>query len=389
MRQLLESRYDKSTFAIVTWRGDAQRYWLTQVLDCARNRHDQWLQSTPSQRASLEPAYILGDRKHIPEAQNAVESVLRTELLDVIPKSIADACMRHGYCTAELLVWYVMKQLILPHEINEVTMQKEILTHPKVAPSALDQGCAWLEEMQHRLNLCMKTGQQVHPRTIITFVQEVLSGITQYYRTVGNIWESLYLKHQLRDSNLTIERVYAMLAEFLIELRSHEEQDKIVQIVTGSSSTVKHSMYDEYINASKGKVRSQRSMRRPKARDGDGKGSQVQVARLRVRVPHDLLLQDLGGLLIKAIMSEPNPVSNPKHAQPGQVTSIFAMLSTKSMPTWRHSTWDGVDYMICTVIDPQKKLPVFNAGKWSLLDDDKIYLYGHDAKTMKKCHPLL
>ena len=42
----------------------------------ARARHDQWLQSTPSQRAILEPAYILGDRKHIPEAQNAVESVL-------------------------------------------------------------------------------------------------------------------------------------------------------------------------------------------------------------------------------------------------------------------------------------------------------------------------
>ena len=68
MRQLLESWYDKSTFAIATWRGDAQRYWLTQILECARNRHDQWLQSTPSQRASLEPAYILGDRKQIPEA---------------------------------------------------------------------------------------------------------------------------------------------------------------------------------------------------------------------------------------------------------------------------------------------------------------------------------
>ena len=75
------------------------------------------------------------DRKHITEAQNAVESVLRTELLNVIPKPIADACMRHGYCTAELIVWYVMKQLIRPHDIDEVTIQKEILTHPKVAPS--------------------------------------------------------------------------------------------------------------------------------------------------------------------------------------------------------------------------------------------------------------
>ena len=56
---------------------------------------------------------ILGDRKLIlPEAASGVESVLRTELLDAIPKSMAEACLRHGYCTAELIVWYIMKQLI-------------------------------------------------------------------------------------------------------------------------------------------------------------------------------------------------------------------------------------------------------------------------------------
>ena len=89
-----------------------------------------------------------------------------------------------------------MKQLVMPHDVNEVTMQKEILTHPKVAPSTLDQGCVRLEEMQHRLNLCMKTGQQVHPRTIITFVPEVLSGITQDYRTVGQ-----HLGHSLSEAS--------------------------------------------------------------------------------------------------------------------------------------------------------------------------------------------
>ena len=215
-------------------------------------------------RAILEPAYILGDRKHIPEAPNAVESVLRTELLDAIPKSIADACMRHSYCTAELIVWYVMKQLILPPDISEVTMQKEI---PKVPPATLDQGCAWLEEMQRRLNLCMKTKQNVHPRTIVAFVNDTLSGITQYYRTVGNIWDSLYSKHQLRESNITLDRVYGMLAEFLLKLKLREEQDKIAQIVTGSSGAVKHSMYDEYINANKGKIPV-----KGKGKQGDGKG---------------------------------------------------------------------------------------------------------------------
>ena len=56
---------------------------------------------------------------------------------------------------------------------------------------------------------------------------------------------------------------------------------------------------------------------------------------------------------------------------------LFAMMSTKSKPAWRHSTWNG------NVIEPQKKLPVFQAGKWSLVADSRIYLYGHNAKNMK------
>ena len=46
-----------------------------------------------------------------------------------------------------------------------------------------------------------------------------------------------------------------MLSAFLIELKLNEEQEKITQIVTGSSGAqMKPSLYDEYVNASKGKV---------------------------------------------------------------------------------------------------------------------------------------
>ena len=71
----------------------------------------------------------------------------------------------------------------------------------------------------------------------------------------------------MRESNITLDRVYNMLAQFLIELKLNEEQDKISQIVTGSSGAAKHSMYDEYINASKGKVPS-----KGKDKGGDSKG---------------------------------------------------------------------------------------------------------------------
>ena len=176
---------------------------------------------------------------------------------------MAEACMRYGYCTAELIIWYPMKQVILPPDVNEVTMQKEILTPPKSLPATLDQASKWLEETQHRLSLCIKTRQNVHPRTLVAFVIETMNGITQYYRTIGNIWDTLNSKH-----HITLNRVYAMLSEFLMELKLNEEQEKITQIVTSNSGTqMKPSAYDEYVNVSKDKMQ-----QKGKGKGGDGKG---------------------------------------------------------------------------------------------------------------------
>ena len=72
---------------------------------------------------------------------------------------------------------------------------------------------------------------------LVAFVIETMSSVTQYYRTIGNIWDTLYSKHQLRDSDITLDTVYAMLSEFLIELKLNEEQEKTTQIVTGNSGT--------------------------------------------------------------------------------------------------------------------------------------------------------
>ena len=98
--------------------------------------------------------------------------------------------------------------------------------------------------------------QNVRPRILIAFVVETLSAVIQYYRKIGNIWDTLYTKHQLRDSDITLDRVYVMLSEFLSEVKLNQKQAKNTQIVTGASNTQrKPTAHDEYINASKGKIK--------------------------------------------------------------------------------------------------------------------------------------
>ena len=107
MQQMLEDWYNKSTNQHLQLQHGEEMLkdvGLYKFQNPARACHEEWLQSPPDRRAILEPAYIQGDRK-----VSAVESVLRTELLDVVLKPMAEACVRHGYCTAELIIWYIMK----------------------------------------------------------------------------------------------------------------------------------------------------------------------------------------------------------------------------------------------------------------------------------------
>ena len=95
-----------------------------------------------------------------------------------------------------------------------------------------------------------------------------LSAVTHYHGTVGNMWDSLYNKHQMRDSDIPLDRVYTMLSEVLVEVKLSEEQDKIAKIATGSNGAqVKPTAHDEYVNASKGK------MQKGKSKGSDGKGT--------------------------------------------------------------------------------------------------------------------
>ena len=90
IRQTLEDWLNKCTFSIATWRHGAQSYWLHEVVAEARERHKSWLKSSPEARAAIEPEFILGDRNCIPDAMNVVESCLRVELFEAIPKQFAD-----------------------------------------------------------------------------------------------------------------------------------------------------------------------------------------------------------------------------------------------------------------------------------------------------------
>ena len=43
-----------------------------------------------------------------------------------------------------------------------------------------------------------------------------------------------------------------------------------------------------------------------------------------------------------------------------------------------------MDYMVCTIVEPHKKFPVFKPGKCTMNQHQQTALFGHDAKNMKQ-----
>ena len=126
-------------------------------------------------------------------------------------------------------------------------------------------------------------------------------------------------------------------------------------------------------------VKPSKCARKERERSRSQKGSR------KARVLREPSLPDrLKPRLLEVIDLIPKPDQKLDHAVADNF--LFAMMSTKSKPTWmswKHSTCNGADYMISTVVEPQKKLPVFKPGKWSIAPRSRTALYGHDAKSMK------
>ena len=116
-----------------------------------------------------------------------------------------------------------------------------------------------------------------------------------------------------------------------------------------------------------------------KGKKGKGKGSKPKGKSKGENAPRLITPRPSQSSSSKGDRSQPKAKPEARSCMTNDF--LFTMMSTKSKPTWRHSTWNG--YMICTVAEPQKKLPVFRIGKWSLIASSKVSLYGHDAKTMK------
>eukprot|EP00971_Amphidinium_carterae_P023945 472394-Amphidinium_carterae.2 len=114
VRQLFENWLAKSVLVMGTWATGAQT-WLQARTDRAREEHEHWLSVAPEERAALEKQYMLGETIKVPDADDQLESLLRVELLEVIPDFMSQFATRHAIFDSIAIISMVMRKLLPSH----------------------------------------------------------------------------------------------------------------------------------------------------------------------------------------------------------------------------------------------------------------------------------
>eukprot|EP00975_Prorocentrum_lima_P055899 11719125-Prorocentrum_lima.AAC.1 len=85
----------------------------------ARHKHDEWLEWSPDQRAAVGSSYCYGDQLPFPPRSTVLESHLRIELMESIPKPMQLQCKKHGmFDSMGILVRVMRKEGVLQIELG-------------------------------------------------------------------------------------------------------------------------------------------------------------------------------------------------------------------------------------------------------------------------------
>eukprot|EP00971_Amphidinium_carterae_P070996 1403781-Amphidinium_carterae.1 len=208
VRQIFEDWKTKVVMTVGTW-GHATHDVIEGRMNKARDEHEMWLDSSPTERARLEKQYLLGDSKAVSDPHNHFESVLRVELLEQIPDFMAQACTRQAIFDSVGIVSLVMRRMLPSHEFSRIGIAKDMMRMPQYALTTFATAAQWTESFLNRLAVAVKVGSMLEPRELHHVLHGALETILKDL-DLGMTWQATSRDVQVRSAQFGEEDVQTL-----------------------------------------------------------------------------------------------------------------------------------------------------------------------------------
>ena len=214
--------------AMSTWNDIAVTYWH-QVYTQSEDSYQQWRRSGMADRFAYEKRYLYGRKAPVPATCDAVEALLRHELLAHIPEWLAKKAGVLG-CTSSSAILLCWKEIFPNEDATRFDLVDELYALPAKMPTSMFQFAAWLEDWMTKLVVADEVSAHIEPRRAMA----VLMNVGKPLQTADNIfmteWVAIFRESGLRD-DVTVKNLQDACLKLVVLARARARELQVDQQV--------------------------------------------------------------------------------------------------------------------------------------------------------------
>ena len=237
IKQIWETWCVQVALALSTWNSLAVPYW-SDIYGRAERDYEKWRKSTMTARYKHETRFLYGRKAPIPPNCDAIEALLRLELLTQFPNWLSQKATMLGCTSSHDILKMALKEIFPNEDATRFDLVEELYSLPQKPPSTMHTFAAWLEDWVTKLVAADEISAYVEPRRAMAVLSHVGKPLQAQDTLFMTEWVAIFRESGLRD-DVSVENLREACLQLVVCARARARELQVdVQVERASRAVV-------------------------------------------------------------------------------------------------------------------------------------------------------
>ena len=237
IKQIWETWCVQGALALSTWNSLAVPYW-SDMYGQAERDYEKWRKSTMSARYKHESRFLCGRKAPIPPNCDAIEALLRLELLTQFPDWLTHKATMLGCTSSHEILQMALKEIFPNEDATRFDLVEELYSLPQKPPATRHAFAAWLEDWVTKLVAADEISAYVEPRRAMAVLSHVGKPLQASDALFMTEWVAIFRESGLRD-DVSVENLREACLQLVVCVRARAQELQVdVQVARASRAVV-------------------------------------------------------------------------------------------------------------------------------------------------------
>ena len=237
IKQIWETWCVQVALALSTWNSLAVPYW-SDIYGRAERDYEKWRKSTMTARYKHETRFLYGRKAPIPPNCDAIEALLRLELLTQFPNWLSQKATMLGCTSSHDILKMALKEIFPNEDATRFDLVEELYGLPQKPPSTMHTFAAWLEDWVTKLVAADEISAYVEPRRAMAVLSHVGKPLQAQDTLFMTEWVAIFRESGLRD-DVSVENLREACLQLVVCARARARELQVdVQVERASRAVV-------------------------------------------------------------------------------------------------------------------------------------------------------